>query len=112
MRWFSSKLRFAVLQEGAGAPYFSDLIVLFRSADFDAGFQRALSLGRGREKEYVGGEGHRVRWRLKEVVSLDVLDDELDGAEVYAESVDARPADALQFDSTFTPEARIPPQTV
>jgi len=55
---------------------------------------------------------HRVRWRLKEVLSLDILDDELDGAEVYAESVDVPEEHALQFDSTFTPEARTPPQTV
>jgi len=112
MRWFSSKLRFAVLVEDAGASHYNDLILLFCATDFEAGFKRALSLGRGREKEYVGGEGHRVRWRLKEVLSLDILDDELDGAEVYAESVDVPEEHALQFDSTFTPEARTPPQTV
>jgi hypothetical protein len=85
---------------------------LFRAADFDEAFQRALALGRAQEEEYLGGEGEKVRWRLKEVISLDILDEELDGAEVYSEPVALAPGETYSFDVTFEPEKSQPTQTV
>ncbi len=112
MRWFSSKVRLVVLLETQGASRYADSVFLFRAADFDEAFQRALALGRAQEEEYTGGEGERVRWRLKEILSLDVLDDELDGVEVYSEPVTLAPGEAYPFDATFEPEKSQPTQTV
>ena len=112
MRWYSSKVRLVVLMEKQGATRYSDSVFLFRAEDFDQAFQRALELGRAQEEEYVGGEGEKVRWRLKEVVSLDVLGDELDGAEVYSEPVSLAPGEAYAFDVAFEPEKSQPTQTV
>ena len=112
-RWYSSKVRLVVLAESGGAVRYADSVYLFRATDFDDAFQRALSIGRKQEKEYVGGEGDRIRWRLKEVISLDVLSGEdLDGAEVYSEPADLAPADRYLYDAVFTPESSTPTQTI
>ena len=111
--WFSARVRLVLLIEGAGARGYADSVFVFRAADFDDAFQRALALGRKQEQEYVGGEGKRVRRRLKEVISLDILRaDDLDGAEVYSEPVDLAAGEASNFDQVFTPEASKPTQTV
>jgi len=111
--WFSSRIRLVVLIEGGPASHFADSIILFRAADFEDAFQRALVLGRKREQEYVGGEGKRVRWRLKEIVSLDIIDgDELDGVEIYSESADFRAGDQFAFETTFLPDESKPGQTI
>ena len=111
--WFSTRVRLVVLIEGAHAMRYSDSVFVFRAADFDDAFRRALALGRKQEQEYVGGEGKRVRRRLKEVVSLDIISaDDLDGAEVYSEPVDLATGEASDFDQVFTPESSKPTQTI
>src|SRR3954469_10548280 len=97
--WFSTKVRLLVLLEKQGATRYADSVFLFRAGDFDEAFQRALALGRSQEEEFLGGEGERVRWRLKEVVSLDVLDDPLDVLEIYSEPVALRPGERYPFDA-------------
>jgi hypothetical protein len=112
-RWYSSKVRLVVLVESVGATRYADSVYVFRAADFDDAFQRALTLGRSQEKEYVGGEGKRVRWRLKEIISLDVIDgNELDGVEVYAEPTDLAAGEREPYDAVFAPESSKPTQTI
>jgi hypothetical protein len=108
MKWFSSKVRLVVLLEKEGAWRYADSVLVFRAADFGEAFQRALALGRELEEEYLNGEGEKVRWRLKEIVSLDVLDDDLDGAEVYSEPVALEPGEGYTFDVRFEPEKSQP----
>lgn len=79
--WYAAKLRFVVLLETTGGEEANDSIYLLRSDSFEAAFGRAIELGRAAETEYIGGTGERVRWRLKEIVTLDVLQaPELDGS--------------------------------
>jgi hypothetical protein len=112
MRWFSSRARLVVLLEKEGASRYADSVFLFRAADFGDAFQRALALGRAQEQEYLNGEGEKVRWRLKEIVSLDVIRGALDGAEVYSEPVALEPGEGYPFDVRFEPEKSQPTQTV
>jgi hypothetical protein len=112
MKWFSCKLRMVVLLEKQGATRHADSVFLFRAEDFDAAFQRALELGRAEEDDYIGGEGEKVRWRLKEIISLDILGEELDGAEVYSEPVALAAGETYNFDASFEPEKSKPTQTV
>ena len=120
MAWFSTKVRLAILVEQA--PHdsqFTESVYVFRieerddwAALWDQAFQRALALGKQQEQEYRNDAGQRVRWRLQEIVSLDVIrSDDLDGAEIYAEPVSMRPADMVPFDTEFWPERSQPPQT-
>jgi hypothetical protein len=90
-----------------------DSIHVFQAENFDEAMQRALVLGRGHEEEYVNSSQEQVRWRLKEIVSLDILRQGLsDGIEIYSEPVEPEPTDRLDDEVTFNPEASTPIQTI
>jgi hypothetical protein len=106
-------LRVAVLVEGIGLYRYMDSLVVFVSADFESAFEAALQLGRRLEREFLNENGQRVRYRLKQIISLDLIRaDSLDGAEVYSEPVWLQPEDAEPFDTSFEPEASEPTQTI
>src|SRR5579884_2584074 len=110
--WYVAKLRFLVLLESMGSEQAEESIFLFRSGDFAAAFARALELGRAAETQYVGGTGELVRWRLKEVLTLDALQAaELDGVAVYSELTSVRDDERFRFDHVFEPEASQPQRT-
>src|ERR1039457_5246680 len=58
--WFSSRLRFAIINETLGPVRYDDSVYLLRSTDFEAAFQRALETGRKNQKEYLNGDGQKV----------------------------------------------------
>jgi hypothetical protein len=90
-----------------------DSIFVFRAIDFQDAFHRAIQLGRESENEYLNHLGGRVRWRLKEIISLDVIRKEsLDGAEVYSESVNVPEDEDIPFEAVFDPEQSEPTQTI
>lgn len=110
--WYAAKLRFVVLLETTGAEDGEDSTYLLRSDSFEAAFARALELGRAAETEYLGGTGERVRWRFKEVVTLDVLQAaDLDGVEVHSQFTPLGDDERYGFDHEFQPEASQPGQT-
>ena len=111
--WFSTKIRMVCLIEPNGAQRYMDSVFVFQSEDFDVAFRRALDVGRGQEKEYLNADGKRVKWRLKEIISLDILEVEsLDGVEGYSEPVNLNDTEAIPFDADLHPEASRPTQTV
>lgn len=112
-QWFSSKLRLVCLIEGKGATRYQDSVYLFRADEFEEAFQRALDLGRACEESYLNPDNKRVYWRLKEIISLDIITaDQLDGAEVYSEPVPLEEGVEISFDASFSPEASRPTQTI
>lgn len=112
--WYSANLRLATLVEGRGLFSFEDVVVLFRSSGPKRAFRRAMSIGKDRECDYKNVYGKKVRVRLKEVVSLDLVAksiDGLDGAEIYSDDPRAK-VGAIPFHATFRPEKSKPYQTV
>jgi hypothetical protein len=113
MNWFSTKIRVALLIEDAGLVSYMDSVHVFQAKDFDEAKQRALELGRGHEEEYLNSDQQRVRWRFKEIVSLDLLGSELsNGCEVYSEPVKLGSDEHLPFDVNFDPQFSRPTQTI
>ena len=111
--WFSAKLRLVCLIEPTGAGRYMDSVYVFRSADFQTAFQRALDLGKSQERAYLNADKQRVKWKLAEIVSLDIIAAEsLDGVEVYSEPVDLAPGDAFPIDVELHPERSEPTQTI
>ena len=110
--WFSSKIRIVCLIEGEGAVRYMDSVYVFRARDFNEAWQVALDLGHQEEEEYKNNEGKIVRWRLKELISLDGLPNDLDRAEVYSEPVPLDPHEKYSFTEEFNPEDSRPTQTV
>jgi len=110
--WYAAKLRFIVLLETTGSEHVDDSIYLLRSDSFEAAFARAIEIGRAAETEYVGGTGERVRRRLKEIVTLDVLQAaDLDGVEIHSEFMLLGDDERYSFDHVFQPETSQPGHT-
>ena len=113
MDWFSAKVRMACLIEGVGLVRYMDSIHVFQAENFDAAMQRALVLGRGHEEEYVNSSQEHVRWRLKEIVSLDILRQGLsDGIEIYSEPAEPGLTEFFDYDVKFNPDTSTPTQTI
>jgi hypothetical protein len=111
--WYSAQLRFVVMVESIGGDFFNDQVYLFKAKDFPDALERALSIGRAAEREYRNSNGELVCWRLMNVVSLDVLrTQELDGAEICANTIRLEPSERIPWGTTFTPEASKPIQTI
>jgi Domain of unknown function (DUF4288) len=112
MQWFSTRIRLACIVEQKGLRRFMDSIYVFRSIDFDDAFQRAIEIGRSQEKSYSNDADELVEWRLKEIISLDLIRPQsVDGAEVYSEPVEPAASDFL-IDYAFHPEDSNPTQTL
>ena len=75
-RWFSSRVRMICLIEPEGGHDYMDSVFVFQSTDFDSAFTKALELGRKQESMYLNVENRQVVWKLKEIISLDVIDSE------------------------------------
>jgi hypothetical protein len=102
-----------ILLETTGGSSVSESIIVFRSSSFEAAFPRAIEIGHQHETEYIGGTGERVRWRLKEIATLDLVQStELDGAEVYHQLTPLDDGDHYGFDYVFQPELSKPAQTI
>lgn len=113
IQWFSARVRLVCLMEGSGADRFQDSVIVFRARDFRDAFQRALTIGHDREETYLNGHGERVAWKFKEVFSLDIIQGELDGTEVYSEPVELGPGDPDPFDVVvYAPGRSEPTQTI
>jgi hypothetical protein len=113
MNWFSTKVRLICLVEKTGGIRYMDSVHVFRATDFESARYAALRLGRAHEEEFRNSDGELVRWRLKELVSLDFLGaDVVDGAEVYSEPVPLEAGLVIAFETDFEPERSNPTQTV
>lgn len=111
--WYSSNLRLVCLIEGEGGVIYQDSVLLLRADSFEEAFTIAIRLGRRMESEYLNGENKRVRWRLKELISLDIISGEsLDGVEIYSEPNDLEPGLELAFEAEFQPEKSEPTQSI
>ena len=112
LQWFSSRIRLACIIELKGLQRFMDSIYVFQSTDFDDAFRKALDIGRSRERNYLNHADELVEWRLKEIISLDLIKPpSLDGAEVYSEPVEPAAGD-FRLDTAFHPEDSNPTQTL
>jgi hypothetical protein len=81
----------------------AESVVLLRApgGDWDSAFERALTVGRGLERNYVNEDGEPVRWRLRNIRTLDELGTEIaDGREVFFK------ADAISSDRVMLAELR------
>lgn len=110
--WFSAMLRFVVLVDGIGATRRFRSLVLLTAADWGEANQKALTLGREMERDYAGGTGEQIRWRLEGIDTIDEIGGEVsDGREVYAEPVELRPGEFIPFEAEFRPAETEPGQS-
>lgn len=110
--WFSSRVRLVVITGAEGGLHYADSVFVFRAEDYRHAFRRALDLGRRAEESYKNEAGDSVAWRLKEVLTLDLIRDEnLDGVEVAYQSSDIPPGEVFTLATVFEPEKSEPVET-
>jgi hypothetical protein len=91
--WFSAMLKFRVEIEGSATARYQRSVVLIRSPDFEAAFERAVERGRELESAYQNINEETVRWSLERVETIDQLEHEItEGREVYSEPADSIPS--------------------
>lgn len=113
LTWFSARVRVVCLVESGEPHDYADSLFIFRAADWDAAKSRAITLGRRIEEEYLNADGCRVRWVLKEILTLDMIQaTDIDGAEVYHGRVPLEEDVSYPFDAVFAPEVSQPDQTL
>jgi Domain of unknown function (DUF4288) len=108
-------LRRVCLVEGKGLVAEETSVVVFRSDGLHDAKRRIVDISRGREERYVNVDGERVRWTVREIVTLDCLeegDDLGDSREVYSKIEHLSQADAsVPFDAAYRLEDAQPRQT-
>jgi hypothetical protein len=109
--WFSANARVVCFVDRR-PKYTMDCLHVFRSLDWQEAFRRALDLGRSHEKKYENADGEAVEWRFKEVVTLDILPEELDGAEVHSLMLPISTEEGRRMLAPFAPEQSDPSQTI
>ena len=113
IKWFSTKLRFAVMVEPTGGDVLNDRVIVLKAVGFKDAFNKALSIGRALQNEYLNAHGQRVQWKLVKVISLDIIQSEdLDGREVYSEPIHLNDENRIPFETKFDPESSEPIQTI
>ncbi len=113
LKWFSSKIRLVALVESLGSDLYIDSVFIFKADDFKDAFEKAIKLGKNQEEEYINANNKRVCWRLKEIISLDLIkQEELDGVEVYSEPIEIQTDKREPFDVVYHPEKSEPTQTI
>lgn len=111
--WYSACFRLVCLIEREGSHRYQDSVVLMLATSFKEAFNRTLEIGRSHEQEFLNADGDRVRWRLKEIISLDILGNEdLDSREVYSQPVDVPQEEHCPFDQEFEPEKSEPTHAI
>lgn len=101
--WFSVQIRMAIMVEGRGCDSFVDYVHLVRATDFDAAFDRALSIGRSKERERPCYDHPRIFFQFAEVRALTFLGvEELgDVVELRVESHPPNKAERIPFWTKF-----------
>jgi hypothetical protein len=107
MPWHSTRLRMARLVEPQGCDALIDHVLVFRAPHENSWVQKPVEIGRAMEREETGDK--RIKWRLVEVITQDLLRAKnLDNVEVYSEPVHLDEADIIPFGTTFQPERSMP----
>jgi len=85
--WFSSMLRLICLVEGEGAVAEEKSVVVFKAAGPHEAKAQIINLCRDREERYLNVDGKRVRWTVREIQTIDWLEEGADlgeSREVYS----------------------------
>jgi hypothetical protein len=68
---------------------------LVRAGDPDAGYSRAMDIGRQEEHSYPNSDGDTVSWQFVGLADLDDVDSPGDGVEIYSWRTRGEPADVV-----------------
>jgi hypothetical protein len=109
--WFSATLRFFIVSSAEGKLRVEDSIFLARAVDFDSAFRKFVKIGQTNETAYQNVHDDQIKKRFAAITTLDLLPDDLKGAEVNSMPIFETDKD-FGLDDPLNPESSEPTQTV
>lgn len=115
--WYSTKIRYILVTPNMKKSKINtkiDVTYLLKANDFEDAFKLAVELGKKKEKldsVKVNNVDSLVP-RFKEILTLDFVGKELDGAEIVSELSDIDLNKPIDFETKFKPEDSNPTQTI
>lgn len=109
--WYSAMLCFLYIDSVRGQVMQDDGIFLARARSFKDAFKKFLVVGRQKETSYKNMEGHDIKVVLAEILTIDKIPDDLDGAEVHSDLQEIEDPE-ITFETPIDPERSKPGQTI
>lgn len=109
--WYSAMLCFLYINSVRGQVLQDDCIFLVRARSFEGAFKKFLLVGRQKETSYKNDEGHDVKVVLAEILTIDKIPDDLDGAEVHSDLQEIEDPE-ITFETPIDPARSKPGQTI
>ncbi len=85
MNWYLAKLVFQIVcGEGNHVAQFDEQLRLIAADNKEDACRKAYSIGRGEEESFLNSKDQLVRWRFIDISELYLLNELIDGAELYS----------------------------
>ncbi len=95
MNWYLAKMVFRILcGEGTHTPQFDEQLRLVAAGSREEAFHKAQSLGIKSEEFFFNHQQQLVRWQFISVSELYLLEELIDGAELYSRVEETEDADS------------------
>ena len=98
MNWYLAKLVFRIVcGDGAHAAQFDEQLRLISAPDKEAAFHKALLMGSREQESFYNQRDQMVHWQFVNISELYLLNDLIDGAELYSRIEEHENADAYVY---------------
>lgn len=109
--WYSAMLCFIYINSVRGQVLQDDCVFLVRAHSFEDAFRKFLAVGRRKETSYKNDEGHDIKVLLAEILTMDRIGQDLDGAEVHSDLQEIEDPE-ITFETPIDPARSRPDQTM
>ena len=98
MKWYLAKMVFRIIcGQGDHTPQFDEQLRLVAGNSKEDAFKRALEMGNKEQDTFYNRKEQLVQWQFINVSELYLLDELIDGAELYSRIEEKENADAYIY---------------
>jgi hypothetical protein len=95
MKWYLAKIVYRIVcGKGDHKPQFDEQLRLISAAEEEEAFDKALTIGKNEEEVFYNAKHQLVNWQFVNVSELYLLQELIDGAELYSRINEVDDADA------------------
>ena len=98
MKWYLAKMVFRIIcGEGEHTPQFDEQLRLVAGLSKEEAFQKARDMGQKEEEAFYSSKEQLVQWQFINISELYLLNELIDGAELYSRIEEKENADAYIY---------------
>jgi Domain of unknown function (DUF4288) len=98
MKWYLAKMVFRIIcGEGEHTPQFDEQLRLVAGLSKEEAFQKAREMGKKEEEAFYNSKDQLVQWQFINISELYLLNELIDGAELYSRIEEKENADAYIY---------------